>query len=257
LRIVTLNANGIRAASKRGFFPWAAAQGADLICLQETRAQEHQLPAEALVLPGFTAYYVDSHKRGYSGVAIYSRREPADVTRSLGWPDVDDEGRFVQLDFGAFTVGSVYVPSGVSGPPRQAFKMSFLERFLGFMAKLKHSGRDHIICGDYNIAHKEIDTFDPVRNSRITGFLPDERAWLDTLIDQVGWVDAFRVVNKERKQYTWWANWPQAWPNNLGWRIDYEMITPGLARRVQDASIYKDARFSDHAPLTVDYDVPF
>jgi exodeoxyribonuclease-3 len=253
MRVITLNANGVRAAARRGFFEWAAAQEPDVVCLQETRAQEQQLPPGALGLPGFTAYFVDSRRRGYSGVALYARREPLSIRRTLGWDDMDSEGRFVQADFGDVTVASLYVPSGITGPVRQAFKMNFLERLLAVLAQLRHSGREHIVCGDFNIAHTSIDTYNPARNSHVSGFLPDERAWMDALIERLGWVDAFRVVNRESKQYTWWSNWPAAWERNLGWRIDYQMITPGLADRVAAASIYKDARFSDHAALTIDY----
>jgi exodeoxyribonuclease-3 len=256
MRVITLNANGIRSAMRRGFFEWAASQEADVICLQETRAQEHQLPPEATALPGFTGYFVDSKRRGYSGVALYCRQEPVDVRRTLGWPDTDAEGRFVQAGFGAITVSSLYVPSGITGPQRQAFKMDFLERLLAVLAQMRHSGRHHIVCGDFNIAHKTIDTYSPGRNGHVSGFLPEERAWMDALVDQLGWVDAFRVVNEAPKQYTWWSNWPAAWIRNLGWRLDYQLVTPELAGCVRGASIYKEARFSDHAPLTIDYDLP-
>jgi exodeoxyribonuclease-3 len=255
VRVITLNANGIRAAARRGFFEWAQEQEPDVVCVQETRAQEHQIAPDAFTLPGFTAYFVDSQRRGYSGVALYSRREPLSLRRTLGWSDMDSEGRFIQADFGDLTVASLYVPSGITGPARQAFKMDFLERLLAVLAQLRHSGREHIVCGDFNIAHKPIDTYSPSRNSSVSGFLPDERAWMDALFDGLGWIDAFRVVNHEAKQYTWWSNWPAAWERNLGWRIDYQIVTPGLAGRVRRASIYKEKRFSDHAPLTIDYDV--
>lgn len=255
VRIVTLNANGIRSATRRGFFEWVATQNADVICLQETRAQEHQLLPESIALPGYRAFFADARRRGYSGVAIYSRIEPVTVRRSLGWDDMDAEGRFVEADFGALRVASLYVPSGISGPPRQAFKMNFLERLLVTLAKLRGEGRSHIICGDFNIAHKDLDTYNPQRNASISGFLPEERAWLDALIAGTGWVDAFRVVNGTAKQYTWWSNWPGAWERNLGWRIDYQIVTPDLVEKITAASIYRERRFSDHAPLTVDYDV--
>jgi len=250
---MTFNANGIRSAVRRGFFAWAATQAADVICLQETRAQEHQLPPEAMALPGFTGYFVDSRRRGYSGVALYSRQEPVEVRRTLGWEDMDAEGRFVQADFGDVTVSSLYVPSGIMGPPREAFKMNFLERLLAVLAQMRHSGRHHIVCGDFNIAHKAIDTYSPSRNSGVSGALPEERAWMDALVDQLGWTDAFRVVNKSPKQFTWWSNWPAAWTRNLGWRLDYQFVTPELAGSVRWASIYREARFSDHAPLTIEY----
>jgi exodeoxyribonuclease-3 len=255
VRVITLNANGIRSAARRGFFNWAQAQNADVVCLQETRAQEHQLPADAFALPGFTGYFVDAKRRGYSGVALYTRSEPLEVRRTLGWDDVDSEGRFIQADFGEFTVASLYAPSGISGPARQAFKMNFLERLLAVLAQLRRSGREHIVCGDFNVAHQDIDTYSPARNRHVTGFLPEERAWMDALLERVGWVDAFRVVNQEPRQYTWWSNWPGAWERNLGWRIDYQIITPGLADKVRRAFIYKEARFSDHAPLTIEYDL--
>jgi len=255
VRVITLNANGIRSAARRGFFDWARTQAADIVCLQETRAQEHQLPADAFVLPGFTGYFVDARRRGYSGVALYTRSEPLEVRRTLGWDDMDSEGRFIQADFGEFTVSSLYVPSGISGPARQTFKINFLERLLAVLTQLRRSGREHIVCGDFNVAHKDMDTYSPARNAHITGFLPEERAWMDTLLERVGWVDAFRVVNPEPKQYTWWSNWPAAWERNLGWRIDYQIITPGLAGKVRRASIYKEDRFSDHAPLTIEYDL--
>lgn len=255
MRVITLNANGIRSAARRGFFAWVQAADADVICLQETRAQEHQLLVEAAALPGYTGYFVDARRRGYSGVALYTRLEPVSIRRTLGWEDLDAEGRFIHADFGNVSVSSLYVPSGISGPARQAFKMDFLERLLAVLASIRHGGQGQILCGDLNVAHKLADTYNPARNSRITGFLPEERAWLDVLIEKVGWVDAFRVVNHEPNQYTWWSNFPTAWERNLGWRIDYQLITPDLTERVTAASIYKDARFSDHAPLTIDYDI--
>jgi exodeoxyribonuclease-3 len=260
MRIITFNANGIRSAVRRGFFEWANAQEPDVVCIQETRAQEHQLLPEAAALPGLTGYFVDAKRRGYSGVALYTRQEPIEVRRTLGLPqsqqdDMDAEGRFVQADLGNVAVSSLYVPSGISGPPRQAFKMDFLERLLAVLAQLRHSGREQIVCGDFNIAHKIIDTYSPGRNGTVSGFLPEERAWMDALLEQVGWIDAFRVVNPNPKQYTWWSNWPAAWERNLGWRLDYQLVTPGLANRVRAASIYKGARFSDHAPLTIDYEI--
>ena len=188
MRVTTLNANGIRSAGRRGFFAWAAKLDADVICLQETRAQEHQLSAEASALAGYTGYFVDARRRGYSGVAIYSRLEPVSVRRTLGWDDMDAEGRFIQADFGSVSVSSLYVPSGISGPARQAFKMDFLERLLVVLTSLRHSGRSQIVCGDFNIAHKPPDTYNPARNALITGFLPEERAWLDTLVEKAGWV---------------------------------------------------------------------
>jgi exodeoxyribonuclease-3 len=254
-RVITFNANGIRAAARKGFFAWMAAQRPDVVCVQETKAQEHQLPPEAIALPEFNYTFVDAQKKGYSGVAIYSRRKPLAIERGLDMPDMDAEGRFVRMEFGDLSIASLYVPSGTSGPARQAVKYSFLDRFIATLVTLKNRGVSTIVCGDYNIAHREIDVFDPKSCAQTTGFLPDERRWFDDVVDRVGWVDAFRAVNTEPKQFSWWANWPNAFERNLGWRIDYQLITPDLEPRVRAASIYRDERFSDHAPVTIDYDL--
>ncbi len=254
-RVITFNANGIRSAARKGFFRWLAAQNADVVCVQETKAQEHQIPPELLDLTEFTATFVDAEKKGYSGVAIFARRTAERTVRGLGIPEYDAEGRFLRMDFGDLSIASLYVPSGTSGPARQAVKMAFLDRFIAVLAQLKNEGRRFIICGDYNIAHKEIDVFDPRSCSRITGFFPEERAWFDQVIDRVGWVDAFRVVNGERRQFSWWSNWKGAYERNLGWRIDYQLVTPDLAPAVRRASIYREERFSDHAPVTIDYEL--
>jgi exodeoxyribonuclease-3 len=256
LRVMTLNANGIRSAARRGFFEWLHRERPDVLCLQETKAQEHQLPAEALGLDDYSYTFVDAKKKGYSGVAIYSLRPPDAVERGLGMADFDEEGRFVRADFGSLSIASLYVPSGTMGPARQEAKEAFLERFLAVLARMRRDGRSHIVCGDYNIAHRDIDVFDPVRCASVTGFLPQEREWMDTVIDRVGWVDAFRTVNREAKQFTWWSNWRGAFERNLGWRLDYQLVTPDLAPRVAGASIERGRRFSDHAPLTIAYDLP-
>jgi exodeoxyribonuclease-3 len=255
LRVITFNANGIRAAARKGFFRWLDAQEADIVCIQETKAQEHQVPPEALADASYVRAFVDAQKKGYSGVAIYSRRQPARVTQGLQtMPDMDAEGRFVQMDFGDLVVASLYVPSGTSGPARQAVKYSFLERFIDRLIELKDGPVPAIVCGDYNIAHREIDVFDPRACARITGFLPEERRWFDEIIERVGWVDAFRLARPEPGAYSWWSNWPNAFERNLGWRIDYQLITPNLSDRVRAASIFTADRFSDHAPVTIDYD---
>ncbi len=226
--------------------------------MQETKAQEHQVPPEALDLDEYKAYaFVDAQKKGYSGVAIYAKREPDRIVRGLGMPDMDFEGRFVRFEWGDLSIASLYVPSGTSGPARQDVKNGFLERFLEQLADLPHDGKRHIVCGDYNIAHRDIDTYDPVRNAGVTGFLPHEREWMDTVTDEIGLVDAFRVVDHAPKRYTWWSNFEGAFERNLGWRIDYQLVTPNVAPFVRSASIYRDERFSDHAPLTIAYDLEF
>lgn len=254
-RVITFNANGIRAATRKGFFRWMNSVEPDVVCIQETKAQEHQLPPEAIDLPDFHYAFVDAQKKGYSGVAIYSRREPRAVHRGLGMADMDAEGRYVSMDLGALVVGSLYVPSGTSGPARQAVKYSFLDRFIAQLAALKNAGMPTIVCGDYNIAHRDIDVFDPKACASTTGFLPDERRWFDDVIERVGWVDAFRAINTDTKQFSWWSNFAGAFERNLGWRIDYQLVTPELSPLVRSASIYRDERFSDHAPVTIDYDL--
>lgn len=256
MRIITLNINGIRAAAKKGFYSWMKRQKADVICLQETRAHYDQIQNDPVFFPrNFHYFHEDSERRGYAGVAIYSRRQPDNIVNGLGWPDIDSEGRYLQLDYPSVSVGSLYLPSGTSGEARQRFKYDFMERFRGFLEGRRKADRGIVICGDWNIAHKQIDLKNWRSNQKNSGFLPDERRWMDWLFEQAGFVDAFRVVNQQEDQYTWWSNRGQAWAKNVGWRIDYQVITPGLRDKVLGASIYKRKRFSDHAPLIVDYDI--
>lgn len=257
MRIITLNANGIRSASRKGFFAWMEKQNADIVCIQETKAQEHQLDDAIFRPTPYFSYYVDAQKPGYSGVALYARKEPDEVIRGLGWPDMDAEGRYVEAVFGNLSVISIYIPSGSSSEERQAIKFSFLERFLPFLKACKTSGRHYIFCGDWNIAHKPIDLKNWRSNQKNSGFLPKERAWLDEVFEQEGWIDAFRALKPGAEEYTWWSNRGQAWANNVGWRIDYQVVSPELASSLLATSIYKDERFSDHAPLTIDYDLNF
>ncbi len=255
MRVITLNVNGIRSAAGKGFFLWLERQNADVVCLQETKAQEHQLTEQTYRPPGYRAFFHDAARKGYSGVAVYVRKEPDRVLSGMGWPDIDAEGRYLQVDFGALSVASVYLPSGSSGPERQAVKFAFLERFLPFLRALRRKRREYILCGDWNIAHRPIDLKNWRGNQKNSGFLPEERAWMDDVFGASGFVDAFRAVNPDPDQYTWWSNRGQAWAKNVGWRIDYQVITPGLQDAVRSVSIYKAQRFSDHAPLTIDYEI--
>jgi exodeoxyribonuclease-3 len=237
MRIITVNVNGIRAAASKGFFQWMVRQRADVVCIQETKAQLHQLEDPVFRPRGWHAYFHDAEKKGYSGVAIYCRRKPDRVISGLGWPDMDAEGRYLEARFGPLSVVSVYLPSGSSSEERQVVKFSFLARFMPWLRKLKRKRREYVLCGDWNIAHKQIDLKNWRGNQKNSGF-----------------TDAFRAVNTEPDQYTWWSNRGQAWAKNVGWRIDYQVVTPGLADTVRGARIYKDRRFSDHAPLIMDYD---
>lgn len=255
MRIITLNTNGIRASAKKGVFDWLAQQDADVVCIQETKAQLDQLSDPVFHPQGYHCTYVDAVKKGYSGVALYARQEPDKVITKMGCEEFDNEGRYVEAQIGKLSVISLYAPSGSSGEHRQASKDRFLEFFLPHLKKLKRRRRDYIICGDWNIAHKEIDLKNWKGNKKNSGFLPHERAWLDTLFEDLGYVDAFREVNPEPDQYTWWSNRGQAWANNVGWRIDYQIVSPRLKGKATAASVYKDQRFSDHAPLIMDYDI--
>jgi len=257
MRILTLNCNGIRSACTKGLFAWLPSQQADVVCLQETKAQEHQLEHPDFRPEGFHCYYFDAEKKGYSGTAVFARREPDAVIRGIGVPEFDGEGRYLEARFGNLSVVSLYLPSGSSGPERQESKFRFLSAFLPLLRELRASGREYVICGDWNIAHKPIDLKNWKGNLKNSGFLPEERAWLDELFGGIGLVDAFRVVNQGADEYTWWSNRGQAWAKNVGWRIDYQITTPGVGATAKAAAIYKDQRFSDHAPLLMEYDYAF
>ncbi len=306
MRIITINLNGIRSAASKGFYEWLALQDANIVCLQELKAQAADMTSQMLAPHGYHGYFHYAEKKGYSGVGIYSREQPQQVIAGLGITEFDAEGRYICADFKGFSVVSVYLPSGSSGEERQAVKFKFMAAFLphlrnmmapspmsgggatrllpqsaGFaitsdlasvvgspsrmasgsisnvsqphLRELRASGREVLICGDWNIAHKEIDLKNWRGNKKNSGFLPEERAWLTEIFDEVGFVDVFRRVHPELEAYTWWSNRGQAWAKDVGWRIDYQIATPGIAAHAQTASIYKAQRFSDHAPLIVEY----
>jgi exodeoxyribonuclease-3 len=257
MRVITFNANGIRSAARKGFFDWLADQNAGVVCIQETKAQEQQLPPALYHPDGYHCHYHDAERKGYSGVALYARREPDEIRTGLGWAECDAEGRWLEARFGNLSVVSLYLPSGSSSLDRQAVKFDFMARLAEPLRAMRANGRDYILCGDWNIAHKEIDLKNWQANRDHSGFLPEERAWMDELFGPLGWVDAFRLVNPNPDHYTWWSNRGRAWEKNVGWRIDYQVVTPDFAERVRAAAIYRDQRFSDHAPLTMDYDYAF
>ena len=255
MRVISINVNGIRAAHRKNFFIWLQKQDADIVCVQETKAQVEQLTEEIIKPKGYYSYFNDALKKGYSGVAIYSRIKPDKIIDKIGWREADDEGRYLQANFGKLSIVSLYLPSGSSSEERQIVKFDFLDRFISVLKKMRRQKREYIICGDWNIAHKKIDIKNWKGNQKNSGFLPEERSWMDNLFNKLGMVDSFRVVNQEAEQYTWWSNRGQAWAKNVGWRIDYQIVTPGLKDKIRTASIYKDERFSDHAPLIIDYDL--
>ncbi|MEM4987816.1 exodeoxyribonuclease III [Collimonas sp. H4R21] len=252
-RIISANLNGIRSAARKGFFEWMAKQSADFICVQELKAQAADMTPEFLAPEGYVGHFHYAEKKGYSGVGLYSKRKPNAVRIGFGNPEFDAEGRYVECDFGDLTVISLYCPSGSSSEERQIAKFRFMEAFLPHLQQLRESGREVVICGDWNIAHQERDLKNWKGNKKNSGFLPEERAWLTHLFEQVGLVDVFRQVDQRDEQYTWWSNRGQAWAKNVGWRIDYHISTPGIAANAHAVAIYKDERFSDHAPLTIDY----
>lgn len=265
MRIITANVNGIRAAAKKGFFQWLAEQKADFICLQEIRADLSQLDDPIYFPTGYHCYYNPAKKKGYSGVALFTKYKPQlalthilptlsplplayDTLESLS-----DEGRYIELQFEKLNIISLYLPSGTSGDHRQALKYQWMDVLYAHMQQFQKQAKPTIVCGDWNIAHKAIDLKNWKANQDHSGFLPEERAWMEKMLTKGGFIDAFRQVNQEAEQYTWWSNRGKAFANNVGWRIDYHITTAHLAGKVQQAEIYKQQRFSDHAPLIIDY----
>jgi len=255
MRVITVNVCGIRSAAAKGLFRWLRRQDADFVCLQETKSHFHQLAEHDIEIPGYHSYFYDAQRKGYSGVAIYSRRKPDKVIKGFGVDEFDREGRYLEAQVGAVSVVSVYLPSGSAGPERQASKFRFLDAYALYLERLRRRRRQYILTGDWNIAHKPIDLKNWRANQKNSGFLPEERAWLDRLFSHGGYIDGFREVNSEPDQYTWWSNRGQARAKNVGWRIDYHVLSKSLTGSVLGASIYRKERFSDHAPLTLDYDL--
>jgi len=254
MRVISVNTNGIRAAARKGFFNWLAKQGANFVAIQETKAQVDQLQDPMFHPQPYLCHYFDALKKGYSGTALYSLHKPLQVIRGFGESEFDNEGRYIEYRYKNLSVVSLYAPSGSSGDHRQESKERFMHSFMLHLQALRRKRREFVICGDWNIAHQNIDLRNWRSNQKNSGFLPEERAWLSDLFDRVGFVDGFRQVDQREEQYTWWSNRGQSWEKNVGWRIDYQIVTPGLRDCIQSASIYKDERFSDHAPLIIDYD---
>jgi exodeoxyribonuclease-3 len=255
LRIISANLNGIRSAAKKGFMEWLNHQSADFICVQELKAQEVDLAPEILSPPGLNAYFHYAKKKGYSGSGIFTPHAVEDMQLGFGNPEFDAEGRYVEVQIGQLSVISVYMPSGSSSPERQEAKFRFLDAFLPHLIQLKKSGRQILLCGDVNIAHHEIDLKNWKGNLKNSGFLPEERAWLTNLFSELGYVDVYRQLepNASDTCYTWWSQRGQAYAKNVGWRIDYQITTPELAQSARKAGVYKEQRFSDHAPLIIEY----
>ena len=249
MRIISYNVNGIRAAIKKGFVEWLATDPADIICLQETKATQDDVNMDAIRALGYHDFWFSAQKKGYSGVAVFTKIKPDQVITGNGHTSSDEEGRVIQLDFGDIRLINAYFPSGTSGDHRQSFKYEWLDEFYSYLNKLKKKKPNIILCGDYNIAHKEIDIHDPKSNKNTTGFLPEERAWLTKFLES-GWIDTFRAFHEEPHRYSWWSQrFPSVRLNNKGWRIDYITATESLRDRLKDAEIYPDVKHSDHCPV--------
>ena len=250
MRIISYNVNGIRAAIKKGFLEWLKTDPADIICLQETKATREDIDVNAINALGYHDYWFSaSSKKGYSGVAVFTRIKPDKIENGNGHTQSDDEGRVIQLHFGKLLLINAYFPSGTSGDERQAYKMVWLNELLPYLHKIRNNQDGIILCGDYNIAHKEIDIHDPKGNKKSSGFLPEERAWMDEFFAS-GWVDSFREIHPEPHRYSWWSQrFPSVRLNNKGWRIDYINCTDNLKNRIKDADILPDVKHSDHCPV--------
>jgi exodeoxyribonuclease-3 len=250
-RILCWNVNGIRAIWKKGFQEWLLKESPDILCLQETKAQPEQLTEEMMLSNHYKSYFFSAQKKGYSGVAVYSKEEPLKVNSGLNDPYFDSEGRVLELDYGKFVLYNVYFPNGGRGPERVKYKLDFYEALFKRAQEVRKKKKNIIICGDYNTAHKEIDLARPGPNETVSGFLPEERAWVDKII-AMGYIDIFREYNKEPHQYTYWDVITRARERNVGWRIDYFMISSEMRNMVSNAAIYPEVMGSDHCPIELE-----
>ena len=256
LRVITFNANGIRAAHRKGFFRWLQNQRADVVCIQEIKAKTLQLADPDFHPEGYHCFYNEAERPGYAGTAVYCLKKPTKVVTRLDWDIVDREGRYTQVDFDGFSVVSLYVPSGSSSELAQSRKDGFMEPFYQHLKKLRRKKREFIVCADWNTCFREVDLKNWRSNQKNSGFMPHERAWLGRIFGRLKWIDIFRQITDESELYTWWSNRGQAWDKNVGWRLDYMLVTPGLSGTGIRQEIYRDERFSDHAPLTIDFNLP-
>lgn len=253
MKIISYNVNGIRAAVSKGLYDWLEVESPDILCLQETKAQEEQIDLITMQSMGYQSYIHSAEKKGYSGVALFSKQPADNIEIGMGVPLYDQEGRVLRADFGDLTVVSVYIPSGTTGDIRQDFKMDFLVHFEAYVSRLREERKNVVISGDYNICHKPIDINNPQKHTKSSGFLPDERAWFDDFVAS-GMIDSFRVFDQRPDQYSWWSYRAGAKPKNLGWRIDYHMVSAPLKDKLLGASILPELKFSDHCPIIVELD---
>ena len=247
MKLLSYNVNGIRAALKKGFATWLEATQADVICIQETKAMEDQVDTAVLEALGYHHYWFSAQKKGYSGVAVFSKKKPKKVTYGSGIDHMDFEGRILRVDFEEVSIMSLYLPSGTN-LARLEYKFQFMDEFQEYINQLKKEYPNLIICGDYNICHQAIDIHDPVRNKNVSGFLPEEREWLDNFLNS-GFIDSFRHLNPQPHHYSWWSYRANARNNNKGWRIDYALLSKNLEKNIIRSFILPEAKHSDHCPV--------
>ena len=251
MRILSWNVNGIRAAYKKGFLDWLKKENPDILCIQETKAHPEQLTDDLRNVDGYESYFSSAERKGYSGVAIYTKQKPKKVEHGFGVKKFDSEGRILVAEYPKFVLMSIYYPNGKASAERLKYKMEFYDAFLKFANKLKKQGKNIIVCGDVNTAHKEIDIARPKENEKVSGFLPEERAWIDKFLSN-GYLDTFRMFNKEPDNYTWWDMITRARERNVGWRIDYFYVNEEFKKKVKDAFILADVMGSDHCPIGIE-----
>jgi exodeoxyribonuclease III len=251
MRLISWNVNGIRAAYKKGFIDWVMKENPDILCVQETKAHEEQLNDELKNIGNYESYFCSGERKGYSGVAVYTREEPLSVKKGFGVKEFDNEGRILIMEYPHFVLFNIYYPNGKKNAERLQYKMGFYDAFLTYVNKLKKKGKQIVICGDVNTAHKEIDLARPKENSKVSGFLPEERQWIDKFLSN-GYVDTFRMFNQEPDNYTWWDQVTRARERNVGWRIDYFYVNEEFKNKVKDAFILADVMGSDHCPIGIE-----
>ncbi|MFH1783630.1 MAG: exodeoxyribonuclease III [bacterium] len=254
MRILSWNLNGLRAAYKKGFLDWFISQNADIVCVQEIKALKEQLPFELINISGYSSYFNPASRKGYSGVALWTKKKPDYIANALGIKRFDDEGRIIRTDYGSICLFNVYFPNGKASEERLEYKMDFYNAFLGHVEELRKKGKKIIICGDVNTAHTQIDLARPRENSKVSGFLPRERAWIDTFLSR-GFVDTFRLFNKEPGNYTWWDMKTGARARNVGWRLDYFFASDELVKSIGSSFIMAEVEGSDHCPVGIDIEV--
>ena len=251
MKLISWNVNGIRAAYKKGILNWFSIEQPDILCIQETKAMKEQLPDDLINVNGYNSFFSSAEKKGYSGTATYTNVQPAKVANGIGIKKFDSEGRFLITEFDEFVLFNIYFPNGKARAERLQYKMDFYEAFLKHLKKLLKQGKKIVICGDVNTAHKEIDLARPKPNEKVSGFLPEERAWIDKLLE-VGFVDTLRVYNQKPEQYTWWDMMTRARDRNVGWRIDYFFISDNLKDNLKNAFILPEVMGSDHCPVGIE-----